>query len=324
MENDLDVILMHDDGRTWRYRIRTAWIKIGVYAILGLILTSGVGLFGSISLWRKLTLISSENHVMQTMIEDMRPRLNRLLFFEQLHHNYDPPSLRDVWQRHDLPRISDVDLDTGLPAPDTLPALLPFLTDGLPPSLPSTDAEDGASRQDSAESRKALVRIGDDSHNETPAQPKDQTISAGDRGTPVHELTEGHEPDAAVGESLPEPESPDNSAHHQAEADNVRLLLRNADMELRFDLRNRSNTTIAGRIEVVFIAADDQIVQATGDDRALWFRIQFFREVRSPLHLPTGYRLDEMSAMRINVVNRNGELFYSQTYPLADLLPGTV
>lgn len=323
MGNGLNVILMHDDGRTWRCRIRTFWIKFGVYTILVLFLTSGVGIFGNFLFWRKVTRISSENHSMQSMIADMRPRLDRLQIFEQILHNYDNQHPRDAWQRHARPWISDVDLDLGLARPDVLPAMLIPLTDGFPPSIPSSDAKDDASDQESAKSREALTTIADDSLNEDPAHFMAQPISADDRGAPVYEPAESREPDAMEGGSPPKPYSPDKPVHHQAEADNVQLALRNDDMELRFDLHNRSNTTISGRIEVSFIAEDDQVVQAKGDDRALWFRIQFFREVRSPLHLPTGYNLGEMSAMRINVVNGNGELFYSQTFPLADLLQGS-
>jgi hypothetical protein len=244
------------------------------------------------------------------------------LVFEKILHDYDQHQTRDTW-RLPSPMISDVAMDFGLARPGALPALLPPVTDGFPPAFPSSDAEDTVPDQLPAQSREVLETVADASLSEDPAQSMTKPIAAADISAPDHELAGGHEPDGTVGASPPEPETPDQPAGHLAEADNVRLSVRDDNMELRFDLHNRSDTTIAGRIAVSFIARDDLVVQAEGDQRALWFRIQFFREVRSPLHLPAGYSIGEMSAMRIDVVSRIGDILYSQTYPLANLLPGT-
>ncbi len=323
--NGLNVILMHDDGRTWRCRIRTAWIKFGLYTILGMFLASGVGLFGSFFFWQKLTRISSENQIMQSKIADMQPRLNRLLVFERILDDYDEQQTLDAWQRHNPSRISDVGMDVGMARPGVLPGLLPPVTDGfppaIPPDLPIVDAKNTAPDHDAAESREVRETVADASLDEGPAHSMVTPMPAGDLSASDHELAEGHAPDETVGTSPPEPGTPDEPVGHRAEADNVRLSLRDEDMELHFDLHNRSDTTIAGRIAVSFIAKDDHVVQAEGDQRALWFRIQFFREVRSPLHLPSGYSIGEMSAIRIDVVSRVGDILYSQTYPLSKLLP---
>ncbi|PTN35969.1 hypothetical protein [Desulfonatronum sp. SC1] len=318
MSKGLNVILMHDDGWTWRCRVRTAWLRIGLYAILALFLTSGTGLFGSFFFWNKLTRISSENHVMQSKISDMQPRLDRLLMFEQIFLDYDQHQARDTLRLPTPARINDVGMDIGL-----LSALLPPVSDGFSSSIPTSELKYVASDIESAESRELRDTVADSFLNQNPAHSVAKPIAAGDISSPDHELAEGHEPDGTVEASSPEPKMPDGPATHLAEADNVQLSLGDDNMELRFDLHNRSGTTIAGRIVVSFIARNDQVVQAEGGQRALRFRIQFFREVHSPLLLPAGYSIGEMSAMRIEIVSRIGDILYSQTYPLANLLPGT-
>lgn len=281
MVKSLNVILMHDDGRTWRFRVRPEWIKICLYGLLALLLASAAGIYGSFSLWRKMERISRENIVTQPQCALQQPAWL-----------FPPPP-------DSFPGDRNQDFSGK-----TQPAQADFVADktrmGLEGRVP--DVPPAPASPLSGDPRTPLALPG-----QTPPVP-DQEQRA-DQLTP----TKAADP--------PSGKTPSTGfAEHLAEADNVRLALRDDTIELRFDLHNRSDTAIAGRISVSFLAGNERVVPATGDQRALRFRIRNFREVRSPLSLPTDAHIQDLHAMRLEILNPSGELLYAQTFPLAGLL----
>lgn len=281
MNKALNVILMHDDGRTWRYRVRAFWLKIGFYGILTLLVTSGAGIYGSFFFWQKYIEISNDNIAIQSKVAELQTRIDRLEILKQvLHHKNHPPAWNNA-SRSAPPRINNVNLELQGSDPNSSLALAPQLNDKL-------------------------------ETNASPYEPE--------QAIPDQEMEAARKDEETVVAALPEKEAAVEVEDTLADADNVQLSVHDGSMELRFDLHNRSSTTIAGQIQVSFIASDEEVVQATGDQRALRFRIQYFREVRSPIHLPTDAKIEDLLAMRLEILNRSGDLLHASTYPLADLL----
>jgi hypothetical protein len=327
MGNTLRLICMAEDGRTWQCRIRTAWVKICLCGILALLPISGVGVYGAFFFWHKESLAAMENEAMRSTMADMRDRLNRLEVFERVLHTHDqrPPQL--YGKEHSSPRFTDADMKLKAVEPGVVPvpwvpssrAELSVASDSAPARRVSGRQPMGNKREDDRESHGAVV-AGYSSAEPTGHVSEALVQEMRQDSTPETDTDLKSGPRGAVSSHI---EAMTNSASSNlADASNVRLALEDDSMELRFDLHNRSDTAIAGRISVSFIVADSQVVKADGDHRALRFRIRRFREVCSPLLLPASTSMTELQAMRLDILSHGGKLLYAATYPITELLQG--
>jgi len=347
MGNTLRLICMTEDGRTWQYRIRAAWVKICLCALLVLPALAGAGAYGSYFFWRKESLATMENEAMRSTVANMRSRLNRLELFERALRTHDQQIPPLYGNKHFSQRVTDAGMELDVLEADVAPV----------PWAPSSQADPAAaSNLDPAKASASDSAL--DSDTDSDATLARQVSGQQPMGDGNEDDQESH--GAVVGgDSTPKPTGHVSEALHQekhqesdpetdtelksgpsgaiprhmasmitpaspnlADASNVRLTMKDDSLELRLDLHNRSDTAIAGRISVSFIADGNQIVMASGDQRALRFRIQNFREVRSPLRLPPCTSMAELHAMRLDIHSHAGKLLYVATYPTTELLQG--
>jgi len=229
-DDKLNLIIMRDDSRVRRYRIRISWFRFFLYAQLVLLLAAGLGAYGGVTFWFKNLELEQTNSNLQDNIYEMQIQLERLQNIKEILKTNDPEEIHALF--------SSVSRD-----------------------------------------KQAL-----------PAQKIDlQKVF--------------------VAKDL-----------QMAGVSNLQLREIDEKLRLSFELNNLTDTTLVGKTSVYFITRDAGVIQAEGEENELSFEIQRFRRVNSILHLPPNVAKDDIFALRLAIINSEGESIYIQTYPFVNIL----
>ncbi len=87
------ILLMRDDSNVRRYRISPLWLKLGVYAIVCLIVLSAGGIAAGYTFWDKNRVLSESRKKMERRLVEMQVRLERLENVQKLLEGTDPEDL---------------------------------------------------------------------------------------------------------------------------------------------------------------------------------------------------------------------------------------
>jgi len=97
-DDKLNLIIMRDDSRVRRYRVRVSWFRFFLYAQIVLILAAGLGAYGGFTYWiKKLELIQA-NAALRENISEMQIHLERLQNIEKILKTNDPEEIQALFR----------------------------------------------------------------------------------------------------------------------------------------------------------------------------------------------------------------------------------
>lgn len=97
-DDKLNLIIMRDDSRVRRYRVRVSWFRFFLYAQIVLILAAGLGAYGGFTYWiKKLELIQA-NAALRENISKMQIHLERLQNIEEILKTNDPEEIQALFR----------------------------------------------------------------------------------------------------------------------------------------------------------------------------------------------------------------------------------
>jgi hypothetical protein len=96
-DDKLNLIIMRDDSRVRRYRIRVSWFKFFLYAQIVLILVAGLGAYGGFTYWVKKLELVQANSALREDISEMQIHLERLQNIENILRTSDPAEIQALF-----------------------------------------------------------------------------------------------------------------------------------------------------------------------------------------------------------------------------------
>lgn len=87
------VLLMRDDSNVRRFRVSPFWLKLGVYALVCIVVLAAAGIVGGYTFWHKNQALSQSRKTLERRLVEMQVRLERLENVEKLMERTDPEEL---------------------------------------------------------------------------------------------------------------------------------------------------------------------------------------------------------------------------------------
>jgi hypothetical protein len=87
------VLLMRDDSNVRRFRVSPIWLRLGVYAIICLVLLAAGGIVAGYTFWDKNQVLAESRKKMERRLVEMQVRLERLENVQKLLEGTDPEDL---------------------------------------------------------------------------------------------------------------------------------------------------------------------------------------------------------------------------------------
>lgn len=96
-DEKLNLIIMRDDSRVRRYRVRLSWFRFFLYAQIVLLLAAGLGAYGGFTYWVKKLELSQSNAALREEISEMQMQLERLQNIEEILKTNDPEEIQALF-----------------------------------------------------------------------------------------------------------------------------------------------------------------------------------------------------------------------------------
>ncbi len=113
-DDKLNLIIMRDDSRVRRYRVRVSWFRFFLYAQLVMLLAAGLGTYGGITFWLNNMELAQANIGLQEDISEMQMQLERLQNIEAILQTNDPEEIHTLFstvsQDKQTPPTPSIDL----------------------------------------------------------------------------------------------------------------------------------------------------------------------------------------------------------------------
>lgn len=96
-DEKLNLIVMRDDSRVRRYRVRVSWFRFFLYAQIVLLLAAGLGAYGGFIYWVKKIELSQSNAALQEEVSELQMQLERLQNIEEILKINDPEEIQALF-----------------------------------------------------------------------------------------------------------------------------------------------------------------------------------------------------------------------------------
>ncbi len=288
--NKCSLILMWDDGRTRRVRLRLGVIRFIAVMWAVLVAAGGAGIWIGWKAFRHMQVWEGERRLLEREVAENSVRLERLANMEALYARTLPTPAADSPQQPPLPDPAEFG-----PAAASAPVSNPAKT-GSSPAVPDTRASSGtpatATPDESVQSASAT----------TPAQPSSSVSSV----SPVPSAT----PDKT-------PADPENAEVNTGvvRVENVRARLDERRFRISVDLYNgdAEGRQISGKAVITLIDADGRTLPVVSDN--MLFRIVRFKKLAASVPLTTPTADAGNAVVRVEVYV-NDRLEYRNTFPV--------
>lgn len=102
---------------------------------------------------------------------------------------------------------------------------------------------------------------------------------------------------------------------------NVQARFINSRMRVQLEVNNmKGEGTVSGRVFLFLIKVDGVTIDLGLDDRDLYYAIARFKKIDVTFGLPDGLTQDGIFALRIKAEDDEGEVLFSTTYPISNIL----
>ncbi len=278
--NKCSLILMWDDGRTRRVRLRLGWLRIIAVLWIGLVAAGGAGIWLGWKAFRHIRVWEDERRHLEQELAEKRVRLERLANMEALYLGTLPAPAADSPQ----PSASA----TSEPAPpvEQAPASDPAGTTGLPAGSDAPASSDTAARAPSAE----------------PASDTPLPASASVPPPAASDTLSAEQENTAVNTGV-------------VRVENVRARIDERRFRISIDLYNGDSEgrQISGKALITLIDADGRTLPVVSDN--MLFRIVRFKKLAAAVPLPAA-QADTVNAVVRVEVYVNDKLEYRNTFPV--------
>lgn len=96
-DDKLSLIIMRDDSRVRRYRVRVSWFRFFLYAQAVLLLAAVVGAYGGFTYWTKNMGLKQTNLALREDVSEMQMQLERLQNIEEILKTNDPEEIQALF-----------------------------------------------------------------------------------------------------------------------------------------------------------------------------------------------------------------------------------
>lgn len=96
-DDKLNLIIMRDDSRVRRYRLRVSWFRAFLYAQVVLLLAAGGGAYGGFFYWTKNMELVQTNNTLEENISEMQIHLERLQNIKEILKSNDPEEIQSLF-----------------------------------------------------------------------------------------------------------------------------------------------------------------------------------------------------------------------------------
>ncbi len=102
---------------------------------------------------------------------------------------------------------------------------------------------------------------------------------------------------------------------------NVQARFINSAMRVQLEVNNMEGEgTVSGRVFLFLIKVDGVTVDLDLEDRELYYSIARFKKIDTTFDLPDGLTQDDIFALRIKAEDDEGEVLFSTTYPISNII----
>lgn len=106
----------------------------------------------------------------------------------------------------------------------------------------------------------------------------------------------------------------------QVSVDNLQAKFTGNGVQVVFNLNNLLNSTLSGDAIITLITTDGKEEKVKLNKNDLSFQIQRFKQIRTVLPLPAKRGKDDIFGLRLKITNPQGQIIFSETYPLSYIL----
>ncbi len=110
MDDKLNLIIMRDDTRVRRYRLRVVWFKFFLYLQIALVLAAVGGSYAGVVYWGQHLELVNTNKNLRNQLSDQSIQLERLQNIQEILKTSDPEEIHSLFstvtrERQSLPQV---------------------------------------------------------------------------------------------------------------------------------------------------------------------------------------------------------------------------